>query len=200
MRNLIIILLSLCSGWGYSQSFWDSEKIETTFDLIRAGKANEAQEKVMSWGNTPYDFGLDLLSQGRGQQALDWFEAMISISDTKTVGVFHIGLAWSYRALGEPELAELEIHSVFRSTDLLTKARGYYLLGLLELDKGQTEYGLSLIQESQDLYRYLDKSGGVMLCQDVIFKIQNSTLLFSKEGDVVTGGYDGAPPRDDRDS
>lgn len=196
MRVLFSMILLFGSIAANAQKVWDASQIDEVFALIGQGNTLEAKAQVIDWGQSAYDFGLDLSLQGRGSQSVEWFQEMLSVANEDESGLYKVGLAWSYRGLGYSTLARAEVEQAKKSKNLLVLARANYLLGILEIDSGNQEWGLELVRESQYLYESLGRLGGFQLCQALLDHYQGLRVL-TKDGDVVTGGYHGRPPRDD---
>lgn len=196
MRRLSVLFFLLISTLSFSQNYWSQSQIDDIFLKIDKGLIEQAKAQLQSSGSTPYDFGLDLLAQGRGLEAEDWFLEMISNDVNGQTAFYKIGLAWTYRSLGNSSLAMSEIQEMLQSGDLLVQARSNYLQGLLYIDLGETFRGRQHLEQSLTLYNHLGKKGGADMCSNVL---QHLSRAFGKSSGVTTG-LPSPPPRDDRDA
>ena len=184
------LLLILATSMAFGQNHWTADQIDEAFVLAKEN-GQEAMGLVREWGADPYDFGLDLLAQGRGYQALNWFN-LLSQTSEETRSLYEVGMAWSYRALGMQETAEDMILDLINDEDALVAARASYLLGLLHVDQGHVGSGRYYLEMSQDRYRDISRQGGVELTQRVL-----DSLDVNGKSAGTGPGNSGLPPRND---
>lgn len=187
------LLLIAATSLTFAQNHWSAEQIDDAFSLVRED-SQSAVALVQSWGADPYDFGLDLLAQGRGYQALTWFDRLAQVNDANP-GLYLVGMAWSYRALGMQEVAQEMVFDLINDENPLVQARSTYLLGLLYLDQGDRTATQSYLNLSQEHYASLGRQGGVDLAQRVL-----DSLFVNGKAAGSGPGSPGLPPRNDGDA
>ncbi len=144
----IILMLTLCAS-AHASHYWTDDQIDQALGLVTSGQVNEASDLVRSWAVTPHDFGIDLLTQGRGIESMYWLQAMSSptLADGE---INQVGHAWVLRALGKTAAARREAEQLLNAADPLARARAQYLVALLCVTDGQRDLARQYANQSRE--------------------------------------------------
>ncbi len=172
--------------------FWDRAQIDKVFAFVAAGEAEEAHSLVQTWGATAHDFGLDILTQGHGTEALEWFDAIIPLYPEDN-DINRVARAWVLRAQGYSEDARAEAVSCTYSENILAQARAHYLLALMSRSDGEMQDAFDHAQQARELFVMKNRHRGKEYCDELLDfwsrgKSSNHTNL--------SDGSQGPPPTD----
>ncbi len=155
----MMVVFVTCEAW--TQNLWSQAQIDQAFEHMTYHPA-DAGPLLESWGVTVHDFGLDLLAQGRGQEALLWTE--ISVANTYDAGTAR---AWALGALGLEDEAFALLDQIINQDSMIERARAFYILSLLSLRRGDFDQALVAATYGKETYEILGRTFGVAACQTI---------------------------------
>lgn len=141
------------------------EKLSIIFHALHERGGHVALRLVENEGRGAYDFGKALRKMGKLDLALEWSLAMVKITKGEEKAKFYWSKAWTHHKRGENDLA-MEDCLIMIEADLpdLFTAKTKYLMGKIYLDKKDLVRAKETFNESIEVYRQLEKLGGLYLC------------------------------------
>ena len=161
--RFFLIMLTVMSAHLTAQERVAMTDVEIQQALALVDKQPEkAIALVTSLRVTPYNFGRNLVTAGKTEEALTWYVALTIATDDPQ---YVFGKAWTHWRKGEVHQA-LEDGAYLLTLKLADKvlARTHYMLGMIHLSRQGLKLADKHIAASLTAYRKLGMNGGQYLC------------------------------------
>jgi hypothetical protein len=180
MKNVILALVCCFGTMASAGKYWSDDQIGQALGLVGQGRALEAAELVRTWNASPHDFGIDLLSRGRGIESLYWFQA-ISAPEVADWEINRAGHAWAQFMVGQKVAARTEAETLLQSADPRVLARAAYLMAMMDAIDGNLASARNHAMQSRALFATLESERGLEIVDRLIgwmssFKAEGMTL------------------------
>lgn len=146
-----------------AQKLWSSDEIENILGGITID-VSPALEILKKKNITPYDFGKQLLSSGKSEEARSWYEALTKVKNDPQ---YFYGLAMTLWKMGDNKGALKSSLFLLKkkppAPPPIIQARNLYLLSLIYMEDGQYEKSQQYALECFNIYAHLGKDGGRFL-------------------------------------
>lgn len=166
---LLLYLGMLVSAPPTIAGIWTQEQIDQVFDLVRTGHTEDAIWQLEMWGVSANNFGLDLLQQGRGNDALFWTEATSEFS-------FRTSRIWALGVLGRIDEAQTLIDQVLQDGTALEIARANYLGAVFALQAHDTNQAHAYAYAALEYYEQQNRQKGINLCMQILESSNKSVV------------------------
>jgi hypothetical protein len=181
MKSVILAFICCLGTMANAGRYWSDDQIGQALGLIGQGRALEATELVRTWNSSPHDFGIDLLSRGRGIESLYWFQA-ISAPEVPDWEINRAGHAWAQFMIGQKVAARTEAETLLLSADPRIQARAAYLMAMLDATEGNLGSARSHALQARAQFATLDSERGLEIVDRLLswmssFKADGRTLI-----------------------
>lgn len=181
MKRIVLALMCCLGMIVNAGNYWSDDQIGQALGLVGQGQVVEATTLVRTWNTSPHDFGIDLLTRGRGIEALYWFQA-ISAPEIPDAEINSVGHAWAQFMIGQKVAARTEAQSLIHSADPRVQARAVYLMAMLDATDGNLTSSRDYAMQSRALFATLGSERGIDIVDRLLgwmssFKADGRTLI-----------------------